>query len=94
MEFVMQATCVLTAVNIVLLLALVYVYGRNWLRVRSGFTMGLLVFTGAFLLQYVTSFYFYVTGMDYFVAMVSMYAFVLTLLQTIAFAVLNVISWR
>jgi hypothetical protein len=94
MEFVMQATFVLTTVNIILLLALMYVYGRNWVRLRSGFTAGLLVFTIAFLIQYLTSFYFYVTNMDYFVDMVSMHVFILTLLQTIGFAVLNGISWR
>lgn len=94
MEFVMQATFVLTTVNIVLLLALMYVYGKNWLKFKSGFTAGLLVFTLAFLVQYVCSFYFYVTMMDFYVDMVSMHVFILTLLQTIGFAVLNAISWR
>ncbi len=94
MEFEMQATFVLTAVNIVLLLALAYVYGRNWARLRSGFTAGLLLFTLAFLAQYVMSFYFYVTNMDYYVDMVSLHVLILTLLQTIAFAVLNGISWK
>lgn len=94
MEFVMKATYVLTLVNIVLLLLLAYVYGKNWLRIRSGFTAGLLLFTIAFLAQYMMSFYFYVTSMDYFVEMVSMHVFIVTMLQTLAFAILNAISWR
>ena len=94
MEFVMQATFVLTTVNIILLLALMYVYGKNWMKLRSGFTAGLLVFTIAFLAQYLCSFYFYVTNMDFYVDLVSMHVFILTLLQTIGFAVLNGISWR
>jgi chromate transport protein ChrA len=94
MELVMQLTFALTVVNIVLLLALAYVYGRNWAGLRSRFTLGLLVFTLAFLVQYVTSFYFYVTNMDYYVDMVSMHVFILTLLQTVGFAVLNGISWK
>ncbi len=93
MEFVMKATFVLTIVNIVLLLALSYVYGRNWVKMRSTFTAGLLLFTLAFLAQYLVSFYFYATEMQYFVDMVSMHVFVLTVLQTIAFAILNGISW-
>ena len=93
MEFVMKATFVLTIVNIVLLLALSYVYGRNWVKMRSTFTAGLLLFTFAFLAQYLVSFYFYATEMQYFVDMVSMHVFVLTVLQTIAFAILNGISW-
>lgn len=94
MEFVMKATFVLTVVNIALLLLLAYVYGKNWMRIRSGFTAGLLLFTIAFLAQYIMSFYFYVTSMDYFVEMVSMHVFILTILQTLAFAVLSAISWR
>jgi len=93
MEFVMKATFVLTIVNIILLLLLTYLYGRNWAKLRSSFTAGLLLFTAAFLVQYVMSFYFYVTNMDYYVHMVSMHVFVLTLLQTVAFTVLNAISW-
>ena len=93
MEFVMKATFVLTIVNIVLLLALSYVYGRNWVKMRSTFTAGLLLFTIAFLAQYLVSFYFYMTEMHFFVDMVSMHVFVLTVLQTIAFAILNGISW-
>ncbi len=93
MEAIMWATFALTLANIVLLLALMVVYGKNWTRMRSMFTAGLLVFTIAFLLQYVTSFYFYVTNMDYYVDMVSMHVFVLTLLQTVAFGVLNKLSW-
>ena len=93
MEFVMKATFVLTIVNIVLLLALSYVYGRNWVRIRSTISAGLLLFTLAFLAQYLVSFYFYMTEMQYFVDMVSMHVFVLTVLQTIAFAILNGISW-
>lgn len=93
MEAIMWATFALTIVNILMLLALMYVYGKNWMKMRSMFTAGLLLFTIAFLLQYVTSFYFYVTNMDYYVDMVSMHVFVLTLLQTVAFAALNKISW-
>ncbi len=94
MEFVMKATFVLTIVNIVLLLALSYVYGRNWVRIRSTISAGLLLFTLAFLAQYAMSFYFYITSMNYFVEMVSMHVFILTVLQTIAFTILNAISWR
>jgi len=93
MEFVMKATFVLTAANMVLLLMLTYVYGRNWARMKSSFTAGLLLFTVAFLAQYIMSFYFYVTNMDYYVEMVSMHVFILTILQTLAFTVLNAISW-
>ena len=93
MEFEMQATFALTIVNIILLCILGYVYGRNWMKVKSAFTSGLLIFTAVMLLQYLMSFYFYTTGMEYFVEMASMHVLILTALHTIAFAVLTFISW-
>lgn len=94
MELEMQATFVLTAINILLLLSLAYIYGRNWMKVKSSFASGLLLFTAIFLIQNLTSFYFYITEMPYFVEMVSMHVLILTILQTIAFVVLNTISWK
>ena len=94
MEFEMKATFVLTSINIFLLLALGYVYGRNWFKMKSSFTLGLLLFTIVFLIQDLTSFYFYVVNMPYFVEMVSLHVLILTTLQTIAFIVLNIISWK
>ena len=94
MEFEMKATFVLTIINILLLLSLGYIYGRNWLRMKSSFSLGLLLFTIVFLIQYLTSFYFYIVNMPYFVEMVSLYVMILTGLQAIAFIVLNIISWK
>jgi len=90
----MKATFGLTALNIILLLALSYIYGRNWLKLKTSFTSGLLLFTILFLLQNLTSFYFYITMTPYFVEMVGLHVFILTLLQTIAFLVLDIISWK
>lgn len=94
MEFVMKATFALTAINVILLLFLSYIYGSNWARMKSSFSLGLLVFTLAFLVQYACSLYFYVTMMDFYVDMVSVHVFILTGLQTVAFAILSVLSWR
>ncbi len=94
MDYLMRTTFGLTALNIILLIALGYIYGKNWLKLKTSFTYGLLLFTVLFLLQNLTSFYFYITMIPYFVDMVSLHVFILTLLQTIAFLVLNVISWK
>ena len=94
MEFSMKATFVLTVINIVFLLALFFVYGKNWLSLKSAFTSGLVLFTLIFLIQNITSVYFYLANTPYFVDMVSMHVFILTVLQTCAFCVMNIISWR
>lgn len=93
MEFLMQATFALTVVNVALLFLLTYLYGKNFSRLRSNFSLGLLLFTLAFLAHYATSLYFYLTNMAFYVDMVSMHVFAITLIQTIAFTVLNMISW-
>ncbi|RJQ21166.1 hypothetical protein C4580_02890 [Candidatus Woesearchaeota archaeon] len=93
MELLMQATCALTALNVLLLILLTWLYGRNFLRLRSNFSLGLLLFTLAFLAHYATSLYFYLTNMAFYVDMVGVHVFVITLIQTIAFAVLSFISW-
>ena len=94
MEFLMKATFVLTLLNLVLLSALFFVYIKNWLKLKSAFTAGLLLFNIIFLIQNIMSVYFYLTNMTYFVNMISMHAFMLTALQTLAFVVLNIISWN
>ena len=94
MEFEMQATFVLTIINIILLLILGWIYGTSWLKIKSSFTTGLLMFTLIFLLQNLTSFYFYVTEMPYFVDMVSMHVLILTSLQTLALVIMVAISWK
>lgn len=93
MEFEMQATFALTAVNVILLLLLTYLHSSNYARFKSNFTLGLLAVNLAFLAQYATSLYFYLTNMAYYVDMVSLHVFVLTALQTIAFSVQTAVSW-
>ncbi|NHN40898.1 hypothetical protein G9C85_04515 [Halorubellus sp. JP-L1] len=50
---------VAAGVNVVLLLALTYVWGRNYLKFRSKHTLGLLVFASLLLLENVAVVYYY-----------------------------------
>ncbi|MBL7055378.1 hypothetical protein ISS07_00520 [Candidatus Woesearchaeota archaeon] len=94
MESVMTLTMVLTAVCVVLLMLLIGIYSKNLRKIRSPFTLGLLIFASLFLLQNLVSFYFFFTMMDYYVADVAMHVFIQTLLQAIAFSILLVITWE
>ena len=85
---------IFTGVNLLLAASLFAVYLRMALKTRSMFTLGLLVFAGLFLLQNAVSFYFFITMMPYFVPEVASYVLTLTLLQTIAFSILNWITWK
>ena len=94
MAMFMTLSTYLTGLNIVLILALLYVYVKNMRKIRSLFTSGLVIFALLFLMQDIVSFYFSVTMMPYYVAGVEPYVFSFTLLQTLAFATLNYITWR
>lgn len=85
---------IFTGVNLLLVAALFAVYLRMCLKTGSLFTLGLLIFAGMFLLQNAVSFYFFITMMPYFVPEVANYVLILTVLQTIAFAILNWITWK
>ena len=93
MAMMMSITTVLTVISTVLLILLIYVYSRNLKRAKSGFTIGLFIFALLFLIQNIVSVYFYLTMMDYYASGVEVHAFILTLLQTIGFAILLKITW-
>ncbi len=90
----MQITTLLTGVNIVLLLALLYVYLGNYMKLKSSFTLGLISFVALFLIQNVVSMYYYVTMMPYFVMAVETHVLILTVLQTAAFSVFNYLTYK
>ncbi len=89
----MAASTWLTVVNVLLIVSLLYVYLRNMKQVRSGFTLGLVIFAGLFLAQYLVSLYYFFTMMPFFVPEVEPFVLALTVLQLIGLSVLNWITW-
>lgn len=94
MEFIMNLTAWLTALNILLIVSLLIVYMKNVLRARSTFTIGLVLFALLFLVQNVVSLFFSLTMMPLYEQGVENFVLVLTSIHTIAFIILNVITWR
>lgn len=94
MAMLMNITTILTGISTLLLIGLLYVYSRNLKKIKSKFTIGLFIFAMLFLIQNLVSLYFYLTMMDYYASQVEAHAFILTLLQTIAFSVLLKITWE
>lgn len=94
MAMLMNFTTILTVISTILLLLLLYVYSKNLKKIKSGFTIGLFIFALLFLIQNIVSVYFYITMMDYYASGVETHAFILTLLQTIGFAILLKITWE
>ena len=94
MAMLMNITTILTGISTLLLLGLLYVYYKNLKSIKSKFTIGLFIFAGLLLLQSLVSLYYYLTMMDYYVPEVAVHVFILTFLQTIAFAILLKITWE
>ena len=93
-SMIMKVTATLTGISILPLLGILYVYYKNLRTARSKFTIGLFIFAVLFLIQSLVSLYYYITMMDYYAPDVEVHAFILTLLQTIAFAILLKITWE
>jgi len=94
MTIIMQATTALTFLSIALLAVLLRIYWQNYAKIKSKFTIGLMLFAGVFRVQNMVSFYFFVTMMPYFVQAVEMHVFLLSLLQSIAFSVMLWNAWK
>jgi len=90
----MTITTVLTGVNIALVLGLIYIYAMNLRRIRSNFTAGLMVFALLFLVQNVASMYYFLTMMPLYAQGLEVHVFVITMLQTLAFGILNILTWK
>ena len=88
MAMIMNITTTLTAISILALGGLIHVYIQNLKKIKSKFTIGLLVFALLFLIQNLISLYYYLTMMDYYSPEVEVHVFILTLLQTIGFLIL------
>ena len=90
----MKFITALTILSTVILFLLIYVYYKNLKKIKSGFTMGLMIFALLFLIQNLVSLYYYITMMDYYVPEVEMHVFIFTLLQAIGFGILLKITWE
>ena len=70
-----------------------YVYIRNFARIKTPYTIGMLIFIVLFLIQNSVAFYYYLTMMPLYAMGSGSFAFIFTSLQTLAFIILNWITW-
>lgn len=89
-----QLTALFAAINVALISALLYVYLRNLIKLRSGFTFGLLLFAALFWLHNAFALYFSITMMPLYAAGVGPYMLIFMALQTVAFGILNYVTWK
>ncbi len=94
MALLMNLTTILTIVSILFLGGLLHIYIKNLKKIKSKFTIGLVVFAFLLLIQNIVSLYYYLTMMSYYAPEVEVHVFLLTLLQAAAFLILLKITWE
>jgi len=80
--------------NIFLVGSLLFVYLKNLVKFKSAFTFGLFIFAFLFLIQNALVLYFFITMMPYYASGVEVYAFIFSIIQVVAFLILNFITWK
>lgn len=92
MSPLMQISFWLSTINVALLVYLLFMHLKMLKSVKSGFTIGLLLFVGIFLLHNILYVYFYLTMMELYANGTEILVFAITFMETIAFAVFTWIS--
>ncbi len=83
----------LHVVNMILTLGLLYIYGQNYRKMRSKYTIGLMLFAFVFLVHSALGLYFDTSMVMYSSVQAETAAMILEVIKAISFAVLLWISW-
>lgn len=83
--------CVL---NAILSISLLYVYIRNYFKLRMPFTLGLIIFASIFLLQNLVAIYFQLAMIMYYTSEVANIALILNLLESIGLISLFYVTYK
>ena len=94
MELEMQLTFIFEAISSVLLVALLYVYWRNYRAMKAKFTLGLLVFAALLLIQNIVGMYYRFTMMNFYNIEAAAGVAIIRGIEVLALAVLLYISWE
>jgi len=84
----------LHSINIVLILGLLYIYVQNYMKIKSKYTIGLIVFAVFFLIHSIMGLYFDTAMVMYSSKYAENIGMVLEAIKAIGFALLLWISWE
>lgn len=94
MSLLMYGSVAGAVINLALVGVLLYVYGTSYRKMRTGFTLGLMVFAAFFLVQNVITLYSYTSMMSYYAAGVDLHVALFTWAQTAGLGVLVATTWK
>ena len=81
-------------INVLLTLSLLYIYSQNYRKIKSRYTIGLMVFAFIFLVQSLMGLYFDLSMKMYYSSEAEKIALFLEGIKAVALAVLLKISWE
>jgi hypothetical protein len=82
------------AANIVIVILLLYVYGSTYRKMKTSFTLGLLVFAALFLVHNFITLFSYLTRMSFYASGLEDHVAIFTWAQTIGLGALLITSWK
>lgn len=85
---------VLTGANIILLAILFIIYLRNYINLRSNFTLGLMLFAGIFLVRDVGLAIYHMTFLSQYYTQYAVDDVLIHAAQLLAFLILLKITWK
>ena len=83
-----QLAAFFSAVNVLLLIGLLWIYGNSFRKVRAQFTAGLLFFAALFLIQNLMSLYSFLTMFMDYASGISLMVLAITIVQTAGLAII------
>ena len=88
MSIIMDATAVVCAANVAILVGLLVLYGRTYSSSRAQFTLGLMFFASLLLIQNAIGIYSYVTMAPFFAEAILPYLFAINIAELAGLSVL------
>ena len=93
MDVITWAT-IASALNIFLLLSLLVIYIRNYIRIKSKFCLGLIAFATLFLIHNSVAMYFEMNYIQHYTARIAEISLILNVLAALGFSALLYITWE
>ncbi len=93
MSIIMDASAVVSAANVAILIALIILYGRTYGSSRAQFTLGLIFFASLLLVQNAIGIYSYVTMAPLFAEALLPYMLAINIAELAGLSVLLRVTW-
>ncbi len=93
MESIDLAT-IISIANVLMSISLLYVYIKNYLKMKLPFTLGLIIFAAIFLLQNLAAIYFQFAMIMYYTKDVAEFALVINTLECLGLASLVYVTYK